>query len=131
MRRPAMPPDAGPAVDVELARAVAQLARLGLGEPELRAAAEHLAGILGHFRALQDVDTTGVAPLVHTLAAPGRAADDQPAPFADPRTRLLGLAPQAREGFLVVPRVLEADFGPPDEAAPGGAPDPADEDPAG
>lgn len=126
-----MPPAEEPAVDLQLAATVARLARLGLGEAELQAAAQHLAGILGHFRALQEVDTSGVAPLVHTLATPGRAAADAPVPFADPRTRLLGLAAHAREGFLVVPRVLEADFGP-DEAPPAtGGHDAGDEDPAG
>jgi len=111
---------------------VAQLARIGLSGEELQAAAAHLQGILGHFRALQDVDTTGVAPLVHTLAAPGVPGPDVVAPFADPRTRLLGLTAHAREGFVVVPRVLDADFGP-DEPGPATAPaepDPADEDPA-
>jgi len=92
--------------------AIARLARLGLSAEELRAAAGQLAGILEHFRALQGVDTAGVEPLVHTLEASGEPAEDVVAPFADARTRLLGLTPHAREGFLVVPRVLEADFGP-------------------
>ena len=92
--------------------AIAKLARLGLPEAELHAAAGKLAGILEHFRALQGVDTTGVEPLVHTLDTPGAAAADVPAPFADARERLLALTPHAREGFLVVPRVLDADFGP-------------------
>jgi aspartyl/glutamyl-tRNA(Asn/Gln) amidotransferase C subunit len=92
--------------------AIARLARLGLSDAELRAAAGQLAGILDHFRALQGVDTTGVEPLVHTLEAPGAPAADVPAPFPDARERLLALTPHAREGFLVVPRVMEADFGP-------------------
>jgi hypothetical protein len=33
-------------------------------------------------------------------------------PFADAREQLLALTSHAREGFLVVPRVLDADFGP-------------------
>jgi aspartyl-tRNA(Asn)/glutamyl-tRNA(Gln) amidotransferase subunit C len=124
-----MPAPDEPAVDAALAAAVAHLARLGLTDDERRAAAAQLAGILGHFRALQDVDTQGVAPLVHTLEAPGAPAADEVAALLDARARLLGLAPHAREGFLVVPRVLNADFGP-DEPADRADPEPADPDPA-
>jgi aspartyl-tRNA(Asn)/glutamyl-tRNA(Gln) amidotransferase subunit C len=92
--------------------AIAKLARLGLTEPEQRSAAAELAGILAHFRALQGVDTQGVEPLLHTLETPGVPAADVVVPCADARERLLSLTAHAREGFLVVPRVLEADFGP-------------------
>lgn len=102
--------------------AIAKLARLGLTEGELRAAAGELAGILAHFRALQGVDTQDVEPLLHTLETPGQPAPDEVAPCADARERLLGLTDHAREGFLVVPRVLDADFGPGDGPAAGGKP---------
>jgi len=92
--------------------AIAKLARLGLPEAELHAAAGKLAGILEHFRALQGVDTRDVEPLVHTLDTPGAPAADVVEPCKDARELLLGLTSHAREGFLVVPRVLDADFGP-------------------
>ena len=92
--------------------AIAKLARLGIPEAELRAAAGQLAGILAHFHALQGVDTSGVEPLVHTLETPGAPAADRVVAFPDARQRLLALTTHAREGFLVVPRVLEADYGP-------------------
>ena len=100
-----------PMSDPELVRRVARLARLGLPPAELAAAGSQLATILGHFRALQDVDTGGVEPLVHAVDRPGEAAPDAVAPFADPRRALLALTPAAREGFFVVPRVVDADFG--------------------
>ena len=125
-----MPAPDEPAVDAALAANVAHLARLGLSDDERRAAAAQLAGILGHFRALQAVDTAGVAPLVHTLAVPGAPAADNVVPFADARARLLGLASHVREGFLVVPRILDADFGP-EEPAAHADPDPADEESPG
>jgi len=100
---------------------IARLARLGLPDGELRAAAEKLAGILAHFRALQAVDTTGVEPLTHAVLPSAAPAADTVAPFAQPRERLLSLTEHAREGFLVVPRVLDADFGPAQTGAePGG-----------
>jgi len=92
--------------------AIAKLARLGLTDAEQRAAAGQLAGILAHFRTLQGVDTLRVEPLLHTLERPGEPAADVVVPCAEARERLLSLTPHAREGFLVVPRVLEADFGP-------------------
>jgi aspartyl-tRNA(Asn)/glutamyl-tRNA(Gln) amidotransferase subunit C len=99
------------ASDPELVRRVARLARLGLPPPELSAAGSQLATILGHFRALQEVDTRGVEPLVHAVDRPGEAAADVVNPAPDPRRHLLPLTTHAREGFFVVPRVLDADFG--------------------
>jgi aspartyl-tRNA(Asn)/glutamyl-tRNA(Gln) amidotransferase subunit C len=99
----------------ELAQRVARLARLGLPPAEVAAAGGQLATILGHFRALQEVDTDGVEPLVHAVDRPGQAAADVVAAEPDPRRTLLPLTLHAREGFYVVPRVLDADFG-----APGG-----------
>jgi aspartyl-tRNA(Asn)/glutamyl-tRNA(Gln) amidotransferase subunit C len=120
-------------VDPDLVRRVAELARLGLPDAELDAARRHLGSILGHFRALQSVDTTGVEPLVHALEAPGAPAPDRVEPFPDPRGTLLTLTAHAREGLYIVPRVLDADFGP--DLGSGGGPhggagDAADGDPA-
>jgi aspartyl-tRNA(Asn)/glutamyl-tRNA(Gln) amidotransferase subunit C len=97
--------------------AIARLARLGLADDELRTAARDLAGVLAHFLALQQVDTTGVEPLTHAIAPSAAPSPDVVAPFDRPRERLLPLTEHAREGFLVVPRVMEADFGPDDPAA--------------
>ncbi len=103
--------DARGAVDAELVRRVAHLARLGLPPSEMEAASRELDSVLGHFRALQAVDTTGVEPLVHALEAPGVPQRDAVAAFPDPRAALLPLTAHAREGLFVVPRVFEADFG--------------------
>jgi len=104
-----MPDETLSAADVH---AIARLARLGLPESEVRAAAAQLAGVLAHFRALQAVDTTGVEPLVHALTPSAAPAADVVVAFPQPRERLLAGTEHAREGFLVVPRVLEADWGP-------------------
>jgi aspartyl-tRNA(Asn)/glutamyl-tRNA(Gln) amidotransferase subunit C len=100
-----------PEIDAALVATVAALARLGLGEAELAAARRDLDALLGHFEALQAVDTTGVEPLVHALDTPGAAAADDVVAWPDPRGSLLPLTPHAREGFYVVPRVLDAEFG--------------------
>jgi aspartyl-tRNA(Asn)/glutamyl-tRNA(Gln) amidotransferase subunit C len=99
-------------LSAEDVQAIAHLARLGLPEAETRAAAAQLAGVLAHFRALQAVDTRGVEPLTHAVQPSASPAADAIQPFAQPRERLLAATEHAREGFLVVPRILEADFGP-------------------
>jgi aspartyl-tRNA(Asn)/glutamyl-tRNA(Gln) amidotransferase subunit C len=97
--------------DPALVQRVARLARLGLPPAELTAAGSQLATILGHFRALQEVDTRAVEPLVHAVDRPGAAVADTVEAFPEPRRSLLPLTVHAREGFFVVPRVLDADFG--------------------
>jgi len=98
---------AEPVIDPQQVQRVAELARLGLSEQELSAASAELQGILAHFEALQAVDTTGVLPLVHALESSGTPADDTARDFPDPRHALLPLTKHAREGFFVVPRVLD------------------------
>ncbi|HVQ25885.1 MAG TPA: Asp-tRNA(Asn)/Glu-tRNA(Gln) amidotransferase subunit GatC [Planctomycetota bacterium] len=100
-----------PLTDPELVRRVARLARLGLQPAELDAAGSQLVTIIGHFRALQEVETRGVEPLVHAVDRPGEAVADEVVAQPDPRRDLLGLTHAAREGFFVVPRVMDADFG--------------------
>ena len=104
---------AGGSINPELVRRVARLARLGLADAELAAAGRELASLLEHFRTLQGVPTEGVEPLAQAVDAPGLAADDRAAPSLDPRRSLLPLTVHAREGFFVVPRVL-------DDASPAG-----------
>ncbi|MGQ0553945.1 MAG: Asp-tRNA(Asn)/Glu-tRNA(Gln) amidotransferase subunit GatC [Planctomycetota bacterium] len=94
-----------PSVDLATVARVAHLARLGLSPAQFEAARGQLSSLLGHFQALQAVDTTGVEPLVQAVDTPGQSMADEPAPFPDPRLSLLPLTPHAREGFYVVPRV--------------------------
>ncbi|MHC4844817.1 MAG: Asp-tRNA(Asn)/Glu-tRNA(Gln) amidotransferase subunit GatC [Planctomycetota bacterium] len=102
---------AEPVIDPQIVQRVAELARLGLSEAELSAASAKLQGILAHFEALQAVDTEGVEPLVHAIETPGAPGDDEARDFPDPRHTLLPLTDHAREGFFVVPRVLDTEGG--------------------
>lgn len=49
-----------PKITKEDVARIADLARMRLGDEELAAATENLAGVLNHFAAIQDIDTTGV-----------------------------------------------------------------------
>jgi aspartyl-tRNA(Asn)/glutamyl-tRNA(Gln) amidotransferase subunit C len=101
-----------PRPDADFVRRVAHLARLGLDENELDGLASQLEELLGHFQALQAVDSSGVEALVHARDTRGEAAADEIIRAIDPRASILPLTEHAREGFYVVPRVLDADFGP-------------------
>jgi aspartyl-tRNA(Asn)/glutamyl-tRNA(Gln) amidotransferase subunit C len=125
------PSATGTGIDAATVARVAQLARLGLDAAELARTAAQLDTILQHFRALQGVDTTGVEPLVHALDSSGEPAADVIAPFPQPRATLLSLTEHAREGFFVVPAVLDTDFGDDDKPARPAAIDLSPEDDPG
>ena len=101
-------------IDNELLERLAGLARLGLSEKEQASLRKELESILAHFQSIQEVDTEGVEPLAHVLMDSGEPAADIVAPFDDARARLVPLSANHREGFFVVPRVVE---GPQPEAS--------------
>lgn len=93
-------------IDKETARRVAKLARIAVPEDRLDALSGEFNAILGFIEQLQEVDVDGVEPMVSvTPQRLKRRADvvtdgDQPA-------KVLANAPEAREGFFAVPKVVE------------------------
>ncbi len=93
-------------IDTDTARKVAKLARIRVEEADLPALAGELSGILGFMEQLNEVDVTGVDPM--TSVTPMRLARR-----ADLVTDggypdwVLANAPDAREGFFAVPKVVE------------------------
>ena len=93
-------------IDTDTARKVAKLARIRVDEADLPALAAELSGILGFMAQLNEVDVTGIEPM--TSVTPMRLARR-----ADVVTdggyaaRVLANAPDAREGFFAVPKVVE------------------------
>jgi len=93
-------------IDIDTARKVAKLARIRVEEADLPALAGELSGILGFMEQLNEVDVTGVEPM--TSVTPMRLARR-----ADVVTdggyqmQVLANAPDAREGFFAVPKVVE------------------------
>jgi len=94
-------------IDSELIQRIARLARLGLPAPELASLETELTAILKHFQAIQDVPTDGVEPLTHVFAEHGQARADRIEPCERSRELLVDLSHGPREGFYVVPKVLE------------------------
>ncbi len=93
-------------IDVNTARRVAHLARIEVDESDLPKVAEELSNILGFMEQLSEVDVDGVEPMtsVTPMAAPRRA--DKITDGGIPE-KILANAPDAREGFFSVPKVVE------------------------
>ncbi|MBL8769603.1 MAG: Asp-tRNA(Asn)/Glu-tRNA(Gln) amidotransferase subunit GatC [Planctomycetes bacterium] len=85
---------------------VARLARLELTDAQRDQYAAQLSAILAHFESLRALDTTGVEPSVYAVDLVGRPRPDEPGPTAG-HDALLSNAAAHREGFYVVPRVIE------------------------
>lgn len=85
---------------------ISKLARVELTDAELETFSEQLSEIIGHFDALNSVDTHGVEPTAHTLPIRNVMADDASRPSMS-QDDVLALAPRTDSGFLRVRAVLE------------------------
>jgi len=97
------------AEDEERVRRTAQLARLKLAPGQTRALAAEFAAILDAFRTLQDVDVEHVAPMTSASAGTAEFTDVLRDDLLQPgleRDEALANAPEPRDGFFGVPRVL-------------------------
>ena len=93
-------------IDKETARRVAHLARIEVAEADLAPLAAELSGILGFMEELNEVDIAGVEPMtsVTPMKLPWRADAVTDGGQAE---RVLANAPDARDGFFTVPKVVE------------------------
>ncbi len=93
-------------IDTAIAAKVAKLARIRVEEDALPALAEEFNKILGFIEQLNEVDVEGVEPM--TSVTPQRlkrradVVND-----GDQQDKVLKNAPDAREGFFAVPKVVE------------------------
>jgi aspartyl-tRNA(Asn)/glutamyl-tRNA(Gln) amidotransferase subunit C len=93
-------------IDIDTARKVAKLARIRVDEAQLPKLAEQLSGILGFMEQLNEVNVDGVEPMVSvTPMRLARRADV--VTDGDIQSQILKNAPDAREGFFAVPKVVE------------------------
>ena len=97
-----------PAFTREEVERVAALARLRLSDEEAEAMAQDLDGFLGHVRALQELDTTGVEPTYHAIPLPTPTRSDEPDERLDPELALAN-APEREGTAFVVPKVIAGD----------------------
>jgi len=93
-------------IDTDTVRKVARLARLSLREDELAPLAAELNGILGWVEQLGEVDVTGVEPMTSVTPMALKRRTDE-VTDGNRQTDILSNAPDAREGFFTVPKVVE------------------------
>jgi aspartyl-tRNA(Asn)/glutamyl-tRNA(Gln) amidotransferase subunit C len=92
-------------VDEALVRHIARLARIDVREADLGRLARELATILTYFDKLAELDTAGVAPLVHAVEGSNVLAADEPAPSLGSEAALAN-APRHDDELFLVPRVV-------------------------
>jgi aspartyl-tRNA(Asn)/glutamyl-tRNA(Gln) amidotransferase subunit C len=94
------------AIDTETARKVAKLARIRVEPADLPALADKLSGILGFMEQLNEVDVTGIEPMTSVTPMRLKRRADV-VTDGDIAPAVLQNAPDAREGFFAVPKVVE------------------------
>ena len=93
-------------IDESTAARVAKLARIRVEEDALPALAGEFNTILGFIEQLNEVDVEGVEPM--TSVTPMRLKRRQDVVTdGNQQDKVLANAPDAREGFFVVPKVVE------------------------
>jgi aspartyl-tRNA(Asn)/glutamyl-tRNA(Gln) amidotransferase subunit C len=93
-------------IDIDTARKVATLARIAVPETELPALAEKLSGILGFMEQLNEVDVEGIEPMTSVTPMRLKRREDV-VTDGGISAQILKNAPDAREGFFAVPKVVE------------------------
>jgi aspartyl-tRNA(Asn)/glutamyl-tRNA(Gln) amidotransferase subunit C len=94
------------AIDHETVRKVAHLARIAVKDEDVPQLAEELGSILGWVEQLQAVDVEGVEPMTAVNPMPLPRREDA-VTDGEIRDKVLANAPDAREGFFAVPKVVE------------------------
>ena len=94
------------AIDTDTARKVAKLARIRVEAADLPALARELSGILGFMEQLNEVDVTGVEPMTSVTPMRLKRRADV-ITDGEIQGAVLKNAPDAREGFFAVPKVVE------------------------
>jgi len=93
-------------IDLNTARRVAKLARIAVPEENLPQLADQLSGILDFMEQLNEVDVEGIEPMTSVTPMRLKRRHDG-VTDGDQQAKILSNAPDAREGFFAVPKVVE------------------------
>ncbi len=93
-------------IDVKTAAHVAKLARIRVEADHLPALAEEFSTILGFIEQLNEVNVDGVEPMVSVTPMRLKRRKDE-VTDGNMQEKILANAPDAREGFFAVPKVVE------------------------
>jgi aspartyl-tRNA(Asn)/glutamyl-tRNA(Gln) amidotransferase subunit C len=93
-------------IDIETARRVAKLARIRVEEADLPKLAGELSDILTFMEQLNEVDVDGIEPMTSVTPMRLKRRKDV-VTDGSIQPQVLKNAPDAREGFFAVPKVVE------------------------
>ena len=93
-------------IDKETAAKVAKLARIRVDEDRLDDLAGEFNAVLGFIEQLGEVDVDGVEPMVSVEPMRLKRREDV-VTDGSMQEKILSNAPDAREGFFAVPKVVE------------------------
>ncbi|WP_120500895.1 Asp-tRNA(Asn)/Glu-tRNA(Gln) amidotransferase subunit GatC [Roseovarius sp. EL26] len=93
-------------IDRDTAARVAKLARIRVEEDDLPALAQEFNNILGFIEQLNEVDVEGVEPMTSVTPMRLKRRKDE-VTDGGYQGKVLSNAPDAREGFFAVPKVVE------------------------
>lgn len=93
-------------VEIDIAH-VARLARLKLDDQDLETYREQLGVILDHAAKVQSLEGEPQVESAHPLGLENVYREDEKRPSLD-RDEVLSQAPEARDGYFVVPPALES-----------------------
>ena len=93
-------------IDRDTAARVAKLARIKVEEDALPALAEEFNNILGFIEQLNEVDVEGVEPMTSVTPQRLKRREDV-VTDGNQQAKVLKNAPDALEGFIAVPKVVE------------------------
>ncbi len=93
-------------IDIETARRVAKLARIRVEDDQLPALADEFNTILGFIEQLNEVNVDEVEPMTSVTPQRLKRRVDE-VTDGDMQDKILANAPDAREGFFAVPKVVE------------------------
>lgn len=93
-------------IDSKTAAKVAKLARIKVEADALPALANEFNTILGFIEQLNEVDVTGVEPMTSVTPMQLKRRRDEVSD-GNMQAKILKNAPDAREGFFAVPKVVE------------------------
>jgi aspartyl-tRNA(Asn)/glutamyl-tRNA(Gln) amidotransferase subunit C len=93
-------------MDIATVKKVARLARIETNDAEAEIVRAKLENIMKFVEQLEEVDTTGIEPLSNVVDIKLRLRDDK-INDGDQQPDVLANAPEAMEGFFVVPKIVE------------------------
>ncbi len=94
------------AVSEDDVRRIARLARIDVPEDDVASLSSELSSILGWVEQLAEADVDGVVPMASAADLTLPLRDDE-ATSGTRREDILANAPDARDGYFAVPKVIE------------------------